>query len=191
MTRPPLPVDTQDKIADLYGQGKTVTDVANICGLPRHTVDKIIARKGIRRKPDSKLLTFNQVWERLPISRGALIRILSTVLPPTKRNNISGAHYYDPDIVRKVRDSEGYRRVISRRIHKKYLRTHPEAYEADKDIMQCSTCRFLSPVFSPDIPDYECTNCRCPFDKIKNLAKRKSCGCCLWETKLGEEERIK
>ena len=158
MTRPKIPAETRSRVAELYGEGKTFSEVGRACGISRHSAERIITDMGIRRTPGKNSLTFNQVWERLPISRGALIRILQTVLPPTKRNSISGAHYYDPDIIQKIKDSEGYRRVISRRIHKKYLRTHPEAYEADKDIMQCSTCRFLSPAFSPDIPDYECTN---------------------------------
>ena len=183
--------EMRDRIAELYLQGKTARDIETACGVSRHTVYRVIYTKGIKRNPDPKLLTFDDIRERLPISRGSIWRILHSLVPPTERSGFGGAHYYEPNIVQRVKETDGYKRAISHRIHKKYLRTHPEAYEQDKHIMRCLTCRFLSPAFTPDIRDYECENFRCQFSKIKNLPKRKSCGCSLWETKLIENERIK
>ena len=188
--RPGIPKEVKDKIADLYLQGKTIKEIEQDCIVSRHTISTILKNRGIKREPDDGLITFNQIREQLPISRGALWRILHSFVEPIKRRGLGGANYYDPDIVPRIKNSDEYKRVISRRIHKKYLRTHPEAYEVDKHIMRCVTCQYLTPEFDPAHRDYQCVNFR-GGREIKNLPGRVKCGCWMWEWKEEEENDTK
>ena len=186
--RPRIAKETRDRIADLYLKGNKVKDIGRACDVSRKTVTNIVRSRGIERKPDSKLVTFEQISDALPVSRGALWRILHAIVKPTERRGLGGTHYYEPDIILRVKDSDEYKRVISHRIHKKYLRTHPEAYEANKDIMRCVTCKYLTPEFDPFVRDYQCVNFR-GGREIKNLPGRVKCGCWMWEMKENDTER--
>ena len=83
--RPRIAKETRDRIADLYLKGNKVKDIGRACDVSRKTVTNIIKSRGIERKPDSKLVTFDQIRDALPVSRGALWRILHSIVKPTER----------------------------------------------------------------------------------------------------------
>ena len=178
--------EVENRVADLYSQGKTVKEIKVDCNVSRRTIDRIVTKRGLKRRQGVKLITFEQIREAFPISRGPLLRIIYDLDLPTARLGIGGKHYYDANIIQRIKQTAKYKRAISHRNHKKYLRNHPEAYEADKHIMRCVTCQYLTPEFDPANRDYQCVNFR-GGREIKNLPGRVKCGCWMWEWKEEEE----
>lgn len=173
---------TRKKIIELHDSGKKIKEIGIICHVSRWSVARIIKTRGEDNSVDlTGLISFDEICCRVPISKTTLWRIVHTIGKPVYRHGFGGRYYYKPEIIQKIFDSDDYKRAISNRLHKNFMRNHPEAYLISKKTMVCKTCRFLYPQFNDNRQDYTCTNFRKNCE-IKNLPNRKSCGCFLWET---------